>query len=221
MADGIEDAVTEVVIIDGHYLFRTGLARYLSLAGDLHVVAHAVSGSAGLGLVRQLHPHVVVLDQDLPDIEVADIVSIASRSAHAPRVVVLNTSVTASAVTEALKAGASAYLGKGSDVEDVAAAVRAAAAGSCWLSAEAAKVVSSQLREAPPRRPPADSAERLSTRELEVLKLLATGLDNSEIASALAITPSTVKNHVSNILTKLEVSNRILAAIYAVRHGLA
>jgi len=213
-----ERAAIQIVILDGHDLFRMGLARYLEREPDLHVLAHAGSGPAGLRLMRNLHPNVVVLDQDLPGVRVADVVTEVGGE---PRVVVLDASTTPAAVTEALTTGASSYLGKDSDVDDIAAAIRAAAAGNTWLSAAASQVVTARLRDAPPLALSSPVTGRLSARELEVLRLLARGLDNAEIAASLAITPSTAKNHVSSILTKLEVPNRILAAIYAVRHELA
>jgi DNA-binding NarL/FixJ family response regulator len=216
-----ERAVIRIVMVDGHDLYRTGLASYLEREPDMHVIAQAPTGSAGLRLIRQLQPHVVMLGDDLPDIRLADVVTDVVRGRGAARVVVLSTSMTAAGMIAGLTAGARSYLGKDSSVDEVAGAVRAAATGNSWLSAAAADVVFGQLRQAPPHDQSRHAADRLSARELEVLKLLARGMDNSEIASALTITQSTAKNHVSNILTKLEVPSRLLAAIYAIRHELA
>jgi DNA-binding NarL/FixJ family response regulator len=221
MAEEAERPVIEVVIVDAHDLYRMGLAYYLEGESDLHVVAHAPSGPAGFRLIRQLQPGVVVLDRDLSGIRIGDVAALNARVRRAPGIVVLDASITAAAVTEALAEGANSYLGKNSEVTEIAAAVRTAAAGNSWLSGEVSQIVCERLRDAPPMSVSGEAAERLSAREIEVLKLLARGMDNSEIASALAITASTAKNHVSNILTKLEVPSRILAAIYAIRHGLA
>lgn len=208
-------------MVDGHHLYRSGLAHYLDREPDIHVVAQAATGPAGLQLVGQLRPHVVMLDDALPDIRIADIVATFVREGVMARVVVLSASINAAAMITALTAGARSYLGKDSSVDEVAGAIRAAAGGSSWLSAAAADVVFGQLRQAPPPERSERAGERLSTRELQVLKLLAQGMDNAEIASVLGITRSTAKNHVSNVLTKLQVPSRLLAAIYAIRNELA
>jgi two-component system NarL family response regulator len=217
-----ETDIIRIVIADDHDLYRIGLARYLEQERDLTVSAQSTSAEAGLTLVRQLQPHVFVLSDDLPGTRTRDVVARALRGREAPRVIVLSGSSPSPAnIVEGLLAGARAYLEKSSSIEEVTGAIRAAAAGNAWLSAPVAEVVFSRLRDAPPLERSDHAADRLSSRELEVLKLISRGMDNAEIASALAITPNTAKNHVSNILTKLEVPSRLLAATYAIRHDLA
>jgi len=217
-----ETEIIRIVVADDHDLYRIGLARYLDQEPDLTVIAHAPSAEAGLRLVRQLQPNVFLFSQDLPGTVIQEVVAGALRGRDAPSVVVLSGSLTSPAtVTAGLLAGVRAYLGKSSSIAEVAGAIRAAAAGNCWLSAPVADIVFARLREAPPLERSDHAADRLSSRELEVLRLLSRGMDNAEIASALAITTSTAKNHVSNILTKLEVPSRLLAATYAIRHDLA
>ena len=121
-----------------------------------------------------------------------------------------------------VRAGACGYLVKDSPIEEVLAAVRAAAGGSAWLSSRAAVAVLDRLRHEEPEAPIEPSAaESLTAREIEVLALVARGLENVEIASELGISSLTAKGHVSSILTKLELSNRVQAAVFAVQHHLS
>jgi DNA-binding NarL/FixJ family response regulator len=143
-------------------------------------------------------------------------------SRPATRVIVLTVSATDDEVAAALHAGASAFLTKDTQIADVAIAVRAAASGSAWLSPSAAEAVLNLIRrQVMEPAGPATELRQLSARESEVLRLLGRGLENSEIAECLEISPSTAKNHVSSVLTKLGLPNRIQAAIYAVRNDLS
>jgi DNA-binding NarL/FixJ family response regulator len=209
-----------VVLVDDHDLFRTGLVNLLSEQG-VHVVGEAPNGETALRLVRDLAPDVVVMDLNMPGISGVDATREITTVAPRTRVLVLTISVDGADVVDAVMAGACGYLLKDSSIQQLVAGIRAAAAGESLISPQIAAKVLQLLRAttATGRKPDVTQAD-LSDRELEVLKLIAIGKDNAEIAQALFISPKTVKNHISNILMKLQIENRIQAAVYAVRSGL-
>jgi NarL family two-component system response regulator LiaR len=219
---GIANARIRVLVVDDHDLFRAGLSSVLATHPDVEVVAQASGGRMGIRLARELRPDVVLMDLRMPDLDGAA----ATREIlkHDPKVRVLALTVVSdeSNVAGAVVAGACGYLLKDSPIDDVVEAVRAAARGVAWLSPRAAEALLDRIRRdyVEPERA-LELEQDLSPRELEVLQLVARGLDNGEIAAELSISPRTAKNHVSSILTKLEVPNRIQAATYAVRSGLA
>lgn len=220
MSAARSDEPIRVLIVEEHDLFRTGLALLLGAEPDLEVVGQASGGEMGLRLALQLQPEIVITDLRLSDMDgIALIGSISSRLPQV-RVVALTVAMDDDAITAALSAGACAYLGKDSPAQDIAAAIRAAASGSAWLAPRAAEAVLGRIRSLRPDTEPGHGLDQLSARECDVLKLIAEGLDNSEIADQLEISPNTVKNHVSSILGKLEMPNRVQAAIYAVRSEL-
>jgi two-component system NarL family response regulator len=210
-----------VLVVDDHDLFRTGLASLLASQPDIEVVGQASGGRAGVRLADELQPDVVLMDLRMPDIEGPDATRAILASHPSTRVVALTAVSNDADVTEALEAGACGFLAKDTPIDGVAVAVRAAADGAAWLSPRAAEVVLGRLR-AREAEPGLDIAggEQLSARELEVLRLIARGMENADIAKALTISPRTAKNHVSNILAKLGLPSRVQAAIYAMRHGL-
>ena len=211
---------TRVVVVDDHDLFRTGLMNLLTEQG-IHVVGEAATGEAAVKLVRDLAPDVVVMDIHMPGISGVDATRELAAVAPRSRVVVLTISEEDGDVVDAVMAGACGYLLKSSSIEELVAGIRAAAAGESLISPQIAAKVLQQLRA---QSKDADAAAtiraELSDRELEVLKLIANGKDNAQIASELFISPKTVKNHISNILMKLQIENRIQAAVYAVRSGI-
>jgi DNA-binding NarL/FixJ family response regulator len=211
----------EVLIVDDHDLFRAGLAAILKAEPDIDVVAQASRGRLGVQLARELHPHVILMDLRIPDLDgIAATREIIASDAQA-RVIALTVSGDENDVAAAVLAGACGYLLKDNSVEDVGAAVRAAAAGESWLSPRAAATVLQRVRREHVERPPVeDATDLLSPREIEILQLVARGMGNAQIAAELSISPRTAKNHLSNVLTKLGMTNRVQAAIYAVRHGL-
>jgi NarL family two-component system response regulator LiaR len=209
-----------VLIVEDHDLFRTGLARYLDSQPDLEVVGQASGGVAGVQLAAELAPDVVLMDLRMPDLHGTEATREILQIHPSARIVVLTVLTEEDDIIAALQAGACAFLVKDSTMAEVTTAVRAAASGSTWLARPAAEAVLGRLR----RPQPAHSLERtldisnLTPREYDVLRLIAQGLENGEIAEALNISPSTAKNHVSSILTKLGLPNRIRAAVYAVRN---
>ncbi len=225
MSDAAVEAAPDelrVLLVDDHDLFRTGLRNLLDEHGGLQVIGEATNGAEAVRLVRELAPDVVVMDLNMPTMSGVE----ATRhiSAHSPltRVIVLTISDEDADVMDAIVAGACGYLLKDSSIADVVSGIRSAAVGASLISPAIAAKVLQRVRATTADTEMADAIRtELSARELEVLKLIANGKDNAQIAAELVISPKTVKNHISNILMKLQISNRIQAAVYAVRSGLA
>jgi DNA-binding NarL/FixJ family response regulator len=209
-----------VLLVDDHDLFRTGLRTLLEEQG-IQVVAEAGSGDEALRLVRELTPDVVVMDLNMPGMTGVEATRHISAAAPLTRVLVLTISDQDRDVTDAILAGACGYLLKDSSIQELIRGIDAAAVGESLISPHIASKVLQRLR-ASSAQPEIEAAIRaeLSDREIEVLKLIANGKDNAQIAADLHISPKTVKNHISNILMKLQIGNRIQAAVYAVRSGI-
>lgn len=217
----LRSGLIRVLVVDDHDLFRMGLSSLLSAEADIEVVAQASGGRLGVRLAHELRPDVVLMDLQMPDLEGHDATRQIVEHDPSTRVVVLTVLSDDSDVIAALEAGACGFLTKHTPIDDVVVAVRAAAQGAAWLSPRAAEVVLNRLRQSPEgQTSELDPAIELSARELDVLRLIARGLENSQIAKVLNISPRTAKNHVSNILAKLGLPSRVEAAIYAVRRGL-
>jgi DNA-binding NarL/FixJ family response regulator len=211
-----------VLVVDDHDLFRTGLASLLAAQEDIDVIGQASGGRAAIRLAAELGPDVVLMDMRMPDIDGLAATRAILEQEPTRKVVVLTVASDEADVAAAVVAGAQGYLVKDSPVDDVIAAVRAAARGVAWLSPRAASGLLGRIRREHEEIAPASERDTsLSPREREVLALIAAGVENAEIARRLNISPRTAKNHVSNILAKLAVPNRIQAAVYAVRNGLA
>ncbi|MGH3010564.1 MAG: response regulator [Gaiellaceae bacterium] len=208
------------MLVDDHDLFRSGLRTLLEEQG-LQVVGEADNGRAALRLVEDLAPDVVVMDLKMPGLTGVETTREVSSIAPRTRVVVLTISADDDDVMAAVLAGACGYLLKDSSIDQLIAGIHAAAGGESLISPQIAAKVLQHLRA---QTPDAEAAQtirtELSDRELEVLRLIAIGKDNAEIAQDLFISPKTVKNHISNILMKLQIENRIQAAVYAVRSGI-
>jgi DNA-binding NarL/FixJ family response regulator len=215
------DGAIRVLVVDDHDLFRTGLASLLGAQPGIEVVAQASGGRMGVRLANELQPDVVLMDVRMPDLEGPEATREILEQNPSIRVVALTVVSDDADVASVVEAGASGFLAKDTPIDGVVLAVRAAANGVAWLSPRAAEVVLGRVRRAGiDPEPDRDEVDELSSRELEVLRLVARGMENSEIANELGISPRTAKNHVSNILAKLGLPSRIQAAIYAVRRGL-
>jgi DNA-binding NarL/FixJ family response regulator len=219
--DGAEKGSIRVLIVDDHGLFRTGLRNLLEEQG-IHVVGEAGDGAEALGLVRELAPEVVLMDLNMPGMAGVEATQRIAREAPLTRVLVLTISDDDSDVMDAILAGACGYLLKDASIHELVRGINAAAVGESLISPQIAAKVLQRVR-ATNTVPKAAEAIRseLSDREVDVLRLIANGKDNAEIARELTISPKTVKNHISNILVKLQIENRIQAAVFAVRSGLA
>ena len=209
-----------VLVVDDHDLFRTGLRNLLEDEG-VDVVGEAAGGAEALRIVRELAPDVVVMDLNMPGMGGVEATRQISSVAPLTRVVVLTISDQDDDVMDAIFAGACGYLLKDSSIQELIQGIRSAAVGEALISPSIAAKVLRRVRSAT-ARPEIEKAIRgeLSDREIEVLKLIANGKDNAQIAAELHISPKTVKNHISNILMKLQIGNRIQAAVYAVRSGI-
>ena len=209
-----------VLLVDDHDLFRTGLKNLLEEQG-VQVVGEAPNGQMALRLVPELVPDVVIMDLNMPGLSGVETTRHLTGMAPLARVVVLTISVEDDDVMNAVMAGACGYLLKDSSIEELLAGIRAAAAGESLISPQIASKVLQRLRSQGRSEGAAETIRaELSDREIEVLKLIANGKDNAVIAQELFISPKTVKNHISNILMKLQIENRIQAAVYAVRSGI-
>ncbi len=210
-----------LLLVDDQALFREGLRTLLSLHEDLQVVGEAGNGLEALAAADALHPDVVLMDLRMP---VLDGVAATRRllAAHpASRVIVVTTFDDDELVFDGLRAGAVGYLLKDVSSDKLVEAIRAAARGESFLQPSiAAKVLAEFNRLERSAVPPPPLAEPLSERELEILRLLAAGDSNKEIAAALFIAEGTVKNHVTNILGKLDARDRTQAALRARELGL-
>jgi DNA-binding NarL/FixJ family response regulator len=207
-----------VVIADDHAFYRDGLARLLRESG-IDVVAEVPNGESAVQAVLELAPDVVVMDLNMPGMSGQEATRRLSQLAPASRVLILSVSAQEGDVTEAVLAGASGYVLKDGPIEEVLAGIRAAAAGQSLISPRIATLLMRRVREAAGAESDLSGVE-LSSRELEVLGLMAQGKANHEIAQTLVISPSTVHNHISSILMKLQVENRVQAAVRAVRERL-
>jgi DNA-binding NarL/FixJ family response regulator len=220
LGEGPEATTTSVALVDDHELFRRGLHDLLEEEG-LEVVGEASTGEEAIELVATRVPDVVLMDISLPGISGVEATRrIRLQSPHT-RVVMLTVSAHEEDVNEAILAGASGYLLKDSSTAAIVSGIAAAARGEGLLSPAIAGRLLERMRAndvaselSPETRP------QLTAREREVLRLIADGKDNVEIADTLVMSPHTVKSHVSNILAKLEVANRLQAAVYAVRRRL-
>ena len=188
----------------------------------LEIVGEAGSGVDALRTVGESAPDVVVMDLNMPGMNGVEATRHISRDAPLTRVIVLTISDQEQDVMDAILAGACGYLLKDASIQDLLKGIAAAAVGESLISPHIAGKVLQHVR-ATTAAPEAVATLRaeLSEREIQVLKLIANGNDNATIARELHISPKTVKNHISNILMKLQIENRIQAAVYAVRSGIA
>ncbi len=202
-----------ILIADDHGVVRQGLRMFLALDSDLNVVGEACDGAEALRLARELRPDIVLMDLLMPVMDGIAATQAIRQELPDTEVLALTSVLEDASVVQAIKAGAIGYMLKTTDADELARAIRAAAAGQVQLSPEAAARLMREVR-AP------ESPEALTERETDVLRLLAQGLANKEIARGLGIGEKTVKTHVSNILAKLSVQSRTQAALYAARIGL-
>ena len=214
-----DEAEISVLLVEDHALFRQGLRELLETAG-LTVIGEAADGANGVRLARELRPDVVVMDLRMPGMDGIDATTEIMKAESPAAVLVLTVSTMDDDVLDAIAAGAAGYLLKDAEADEIVAAVRGASAGGAPLSPEVAAPLLKRVREqGAPVQDPAELPE-LSARETEILRLVAHGRDNTEIAQELYLSPSTVKNHVSSILDKLGVESRVQAAVRAARAGI-
>jgi two-component system, NarL family, response regulator LiaR len=202
-----------ILLVDDHSVVRQGLRMFLALDPDLEVIGEAADGAEALQMIAKLAPDVVLMDLLMPVMDGITTIGRVRREHPDVEVIALTSVLEDASVIGAVRAGAIGYLLKDTRADELCRAIKAAAAGQVQLSPQAAARLMREVR-AP------ESPEALTDRETDVLRLLAQGRANKEIASMLTIGEKTVKTHVSNILAKLNVQSRTQAALYAVRIGL-
>jgi DNA-binding NarL/FixJ family response regulator len=198
-----------IMLVDDHYLVRMGLASIIALEPDMTVCAEAATGEQALTLFRAHRPHVTLMDQRLPGMSGSETTQAIRNEFPDARIVVLSTYVCDEEIYKALQFGAMGYLSKSVQREELILAIRRAAGGRRHITPEVAALLAEGM-----------SRSHLSTRELDVLRLLVGGKRNREIASVLDITEGTVKLHVSSILGKLAVADRTEAVTVALQRGI-
>ncbi|HTL87612.1 MAG TPA: response regulator transcription factor [Acidimicrobiia bacterium] len=216
-----DDAPIRVLIVDDHALFRKGLELVLAAEPDLEIVGEASEGLEAIERAADLQPDVVLMDVRMPGVGGIEATRRIRNAQPATRVVMLTVSEDEEDLFAAVRAGATGYLLKEVSIDEVANAVRAVARGQALVTPSMASKLLGEFNVLS-RRIDAQhgAAPRLTDREVEVLRLVAKGMSNKEIASELVIAENTVKNHVRNILEKLQLKSRMEAAMYAVREKL-
>jgi NarL family two-component system response regulator LiaR len=219
MSEGADRPI-RVVLVDDHAVVRKGLRALFGREPGIEVVGEAEDGEQAVRTVGRLRPDVILMDLEMPGI--GGVEATRQISEHHPdvKIVVLTSHAAEEDVFPALKAGALGYLLKHSAPDDVLRAIRQAHRGETVLHPAIARMVLQELHRPPqPRQSP--TTDPLSAREIEVLRLLARGMSNQEIADTLVVGEATVRSHVSAILRKLQLASRTQAALYALREGLA
>jgi DNA-binding NarL/FixJ family response regulator len=210
-----------VLVADDHALIRSGLAGMLGAQPDLTIVGAAADGAEAVKMAAELSPDVVVMDIRMPTLDGIEATRRIRAAADAPAVLVLTTFDLDEYVYDALRAGAGGFLLKDAPPGQLAEAVRTVAAGDSLLApAVTRRLITRFLRVPPSAAATAAAADRLTERELEVLRLIARGHSNTEIAARLFLSDATVKTHVSRVLTKLGLRDRVQAVVYAYENGL-
>ena len=203
-----------VLVVDDHTMVRRGLATFLKVFDDLDLAGEAASGQAAIELCAQIQPDVVLMDMVMPEMDGATATRLIRKQSPSVQVLALTSFKEEILVQSALQAGAIGYLLKDVSADELAQAIRSAHAGRSTLSPEAAQALVHATSQ-----PPAPGID-LTERELQVLSLMVEGLNNMQIAARLTVSPSTVKSHVSSILSKLAVTSRTEAVSLALRNRL-
>jgi two-component system, NarL family, response regulator LiaR len=207
-----------VLIADDHSIVRRGVRALLATEADIEVVGEAENGREAVTMAEELRPDVILMDLVMPEMDGIEATRLIATRQPASRILVLTSFSTDDKVFPAIKAGALGYLLKDSGPDELVRAVRQVSKGEASLHPAIARKVLQELAHPAGHQPTQDP---LTERELEVLKLVAQGMDNQEIADRLVITEATARTHVSNILSKLHLASRTQAALYALREGLA
>jgi len=209
-----------VALVDDQALFRAGIRMLVDSQPDLEVVAEASDGREALGVVRATRPDVVLMDIRMPVMDGLAATAELLTDAEPPRIVMLTTFDLDEAAARAIRQGASGFLLKDADPEFLLAAIRTVHAGSAVIAASATRDLFAHFADAAPQPAPPAYAD-LTEREREIFALAARGLSNAEIAAREFLSEATVKTHISRILTKLGLRDRVQLVVFAFEHGLA
>lgn len=212
MTDPVSQPI-RVMLVDDHAMVRRGLSTFLRIFDDLQLVGEAESGEAAIQLCADVLPDVILMDMVLPDMDGAASTRVIRQRFPHVQVIALTSFKTGDLVRNALDAGAIGYLLKDVSAEQLVQAIRSAHVGRATLSPEVAQTLVEAVNQPRPEY-------NLTKRELEVLELMVGGLNNTQIAGQLTVSPSTIKSHVSNILSKLGVESRTEAVTLALRSHL-
>ncbi|MFI5632320.1 response regulator [Streptomyces sp. NPDC051664] len=211
------DKIIRVLLVDDHQVVRRGLRTFLEIQDDIEVVGEAADGAEGVARSEELHPDVVLMDIKMPGTDGIEALRKLRELENPAKVLIVTSFTEQRTVVPALRAGASGYVYKDVDPDALAGAIRSVYAGHVLLQPEVAGALLAQEDAGGGT----GRGSTLTEREREVLGLIADGRSNREIARALVLSEKTVKTHVSNILMKLDLSDRTQAALWAVRHGAA
>ena len=211
-----------VMVVDDHALFRRGLQMVLEQEPDIQVVGEASDGAAALAMALETTPDIVLMDVRMPGRGGIETCTAIKDAVPSTKIIMLTISDEEADLYEAIKAGAMGYLLKEISIEEVATAIRAVHGGQSLISPSMASKLLSEFASIIKRSDdrPQVPAPRLTDREMEVLRLVAKGMNNRDIAKQLFISENTVKNHIRNILEKLQLHSRMEAVVYAVREKL-
>jgi len=211
----------KVLIVDDHAVVRQGLRGFLELLDDFEILAEGSNGAEAVSLSAELKPDVILLDLMMPEMDGVEATRRIRLADPAARILILSSFSNDDHVLPALRAGAMGYVLKDIDPDELAEALRQTFQGRSQLHPDIArKLIAHVQQDAPAGEESGDQLSQLTEREFDVLKHIARGMSNREIAAALSISPMTVKTHVSNLLGKLQLADRTQAAILAIRHGL-
>jgi DNA-binding NarL/FixJ family response regulator len=211
----------EVFLVEDHGYFREGMSELIQAHDPgINIAGDAGSAEEALRRIPELQPDVVLMDIHLPGLSGIEAIRQLTLTCPLVHILILSGSGEDADVIEAILAGARGYLLKTSPLPEVTAGIRAAACGGSVLSPSVASYLLDHVRQTAPSAAHLAPLPSLTPRELEVLRLMAAGLENSQIAQQLVISPRTARNHVASILEKLHLENRIQAAVFAVKHGL-
>ena len=203
-----------IMLVDDHAMVRRGLATFLKVFSDMQLVGEAESGEAAIQICAEVLPDVILMDMAMPVMDGATATRAIRQKFPHVQIIALTSFKEGKIIQSALEAGAIGYLLKDISADDLAWAIRAAHAGRATLSPEAAQALVESASQ-----PPSPGLD-LTEREREVLSLMIEGLNNTQIAGRLTVSPSTIKSHVSNILSKLGVTSRTEAVSLALRNGI-
>ena len=209
--------VIRVLICDDHAVVRQGLATFLDLQDDIEIAGEAADGADAVAKAASLKPHVVLMDLVMPQLDGIEAIRRIRAADPDAKIIVLTSYADDEKIFSAIRAGASGYLMKNVSPQDLARAIRMARDGEALLHPDVARRLMDHVSH--PEPPGAAALARLTAREVEVLRLIARGLANKEIARELVLSEKTVKTHVSNLLQKLDLGDRTQAALFAVRNG--
>ena len=212
-----ENGPIRVLLVDDHAVVRRGLRSFLDLLDDMDVVGEAENGRVAVDEARRLRPDVILMDLLMPEMSGLEAIAAIKQGQPEVEIVAVTSFIEEEKVTSALEAGATGYLLKYAEAEEVASAIRAAYAGEVTLDPAVTRLLAQRMRA---RKTDPEPVEPLTEREREVIALLGRGASNKDIAAELFITERTARTHVSNILGKLGLTSRTQAALYAVEHRL-